>query len=104
MLLSLHQAFQHVRGTTHVHQLQFTRDQIVFARGYTVQLLDATPTADWFRMPPGGISHIGWQVGHLAMGQYRLLLGRVRGRVPSYQNLISELFLMQFSLAGSPCG
>ena len=64
-------------------QVQFALDQIVFARGYTVKLLDATPTADWFRMPPGGVSHIGWQVGHLAMGQYRWLLERVRGRAES---------------------
>jgi hypothetical protein len=77
-------------------QLQFALDQIVFARGYTVKLLDATPTADWFRMLPGGVTHIGWQVGHLAMAEYRLLLERVRGRVPSDQNLISELFLLQF--------
>lgn len=77
-------------------QVQLALDQIVFARNYTVKLLEATPSADWFRIPPGGVTHVGWQVGHLAMAQYRLLLERVRGRVPSDQNLISELFLMQF--------
>ena len=57
-------------------QLQHAIDQIVYARDYTVTLLDQTPTSEWFRMPPGGVSHIGWQVGHLAIAQYRLALWR----------------------------
>jgi hypothetical protein len=77
---------------------------IVFARGYTLRLLDSVPVADWFRMPPGGVTHVAWQVGHLAMAQYRLALERVRGARPGDANLISESFLQLFgrdSVAGA---
>jgi hypothetical protein len=47
-------------------RLQLAIDQIVFARNYTIGLLNQTPMCDWFRLLPGGVSHVGWQVGHLA--------------------------------------
>jgi hypothetical protein len=85
-----------------VPQLQLAIDQVTFARNYTLRLLDATPPADWFRMPGAGITHIAWQVGHLAMAQYRLALERIRGRLPGDERLISELFLMQFGRESVP--
>jgi hypothetical protein len=65
-------------------------DQIIFARNYTIELLDQTPVAEWFRQPPGGVSHIAWQVGHLAYAEYRLALWRIRGPQPQDSDLISE--------------
>lgn len=59
-------------------RLQRLLDQIAFARRYTTRLLDHTPVSDWFHMP-SGVTHIAWQVGHLAMAEYRLGLDRVRG-------------------------
>ena len=56
------------------------RDQIASARNYTVKLLEGIDVADWFRMPADGITHIAWQVGHLAMAEYRLCLWQVRGK------------------------
>ena len=52
-------------------RLQLAIEQIVFARTYTLELLDQTPTAEWFRLPAGGVSHVAWQVGHLASAEYR---------------------------------
>jgi hypothetical protein len=69
---------------------------IVFARGYTLRLLDAVPAADWFRMPPGGVTHVGWQVGHLAFAQYMLILTRVRGPRPDDAELAPPSFLALF--------
>jgi hypothetical protein len=63
-------------------RLQLAIEQIAFARNYTIRLLDQTEAADWFRQPPGGITHIAWQVGHLAIAQYRLALERIRGPQP----------------------
>ncbi len=77
-------------------RLQIALENIVFARGYTRRRLDPFPVADWFRMPPGGVTHVAWQVGHLAMAEYRLVLDRVRGRRPDDANLISESFLKTF--------
>jgi hypothetical protein len=77
-------------------RLQLAVEQIVFARNYTTRLLAHTEPADWFRQPPGGVTHIGWQVGHLAMAEYRLALDRIRGSRPEDADLISEGFLALF--------
>ena len=61
-------------------RLQLAIEQIVFARNYTLGLLDLTKTDDWFRMPQGAVSHVAWQVGHIAYSEYRLALGRPRTR------------------------
>ena len=49
-------------------------DTLVFARGYTVSLLDTIPTAEWFVTPAGCPSHVAWQVGHLAVSYTHLTL------------------------------
>lgn len=65
---------------------------IQFARWYTLRLLDTIDPADWFRMPAGGVTHVGWQVAHLAMAEYRLCLLRVRGPRPEDEELIPPRF------------
>jgi hypothetical protein len=77
-------------------RLQLAIDQIVFARKYTIELLDQTNTEDWFRQPPGGVSHIAWQVGHIALAEYRLALWRIRGTQPQDDALISQEFMRLF--------
>ena len=62
-------------------------------RDYTVSLVDAVPESEWFRQPAEGVTHVAWQVGHLAMAQYRLALDRVRGVQPGDEDLISEQVL-----------
>src|SRR5262249_35218024 len=71
-------------------RLELGIEQIVFARNYTLELLDQTPVAEWFRMPVAGVSHIAWQVGHLACAQYRMALWRIRGAQPQDSALVSE--------------
>lgn len=71
-------------------------DGIVFARDYTLSLLDTVPPADWFRMPPGAVSHVGWQVGHLASAQYRLTLVRIRGVRPEDASFLPDDFIKTF--------
>ena len=83
-------------------RLQLAVEQIVFARNYTVRLLDQTPATEYFRQPPGGVSHIAWQVGHLAMAQYRLALERIRGPQPDDADLISDEFLRLFGRQSIP--
>src|SRR5262249_1470429 len=67
--------------------------QIEFARQYTHRFLDSIPESEWFRMPPEGVTHVAWQVGHIAMAQYRLCLERLRGSRPEDEELISTTFL-----------
>ncbi len=71
-------------------RLQLAIDQIVFARNYTVELLDQIPFEDWFRKPTGGISHIAWQVGHLTVAGHRLALWRIRGEQPTDANFFPD--------------
>jgi hypothetical protein len=71
-------------------RLELAIEQIVFARNYTIELLDQTPVDEWFRQPPGGVSHVAWQVGHVAYAEYRLALWRIRGPLPQDSALISE--------------
>src|ERR1044072_8441662 len=70
--------------------------QIVFARRYTLDFLDTIPPADWFRMPAEGVTHVAWQVGHLAFAQYRLVLERVRGLPADAESILSPAFLQTF--------
>jgi hypothetical protein len=83
-------------------RLQLAIDQIHFARNYTIRLLDATPTGEWFRQPACGVSHVAWQVGHLAMAQYRMALERIRGPKPQDAELISAEFLRLFGRESVP--
>lgn len=77
-------------------------DQISFARAYTTKLVDAIDPADWFRFPPAGVSHVAWQVGHLAMAQYRLGLDRIRGPRSEDDQLIDPAFLALFGRDSVP--
>src|SRR6202795_3762718 len=83
-------------------RLQLAIEQIGFARNYTIGLLDQTPADEWFRQPPGGVSHVAWQVGHLAFAEYRLALGRIRGQEPSDEGLFSQKFVRLFGANSVP--
>jgi uncharacterized damage-inducible protein DinB len=77
-------------------------EQITFARKYSLRLIDAVAAADWFRMPADGVTHVAWQVGHLAMAEYRMCLDRLRGRQPGDGRIIPEDFLIQFGRDSTP--
>ena len=83
-------------------RLAHIRQSIEFARGYTQRFLDATPVDDWLRIPAAGVSHVAWQVGHLAMAQYRLALERVRDHRPEDAQLVSDEFLRVFGRDSVP--
>jgi hypothetical protein len=76
--------------------------QIEFARSYTRELLDGLPDETWFHQPSEGITHIAWQVGHLAMAEYGLCLFRIRGRRTEDAQLMSGRFRKQFSKGSAP--
>lgn len=76
--------------------------QIEFARRYTLELLDATPRERWFEIPSGGVTHVAWQVGHLAVSQYGLLMFRIRGRRPEDLDLIPGRFRKTYGRGGTP--
>jgi hypothetical protein len=84
------------------HQLDLAIRQIQFARDYTQSILAEIDEADWFIMPSDCPSHVGWQIGHLAMAQYGLCLFRQRGRQPIDPEIMSSSFRKLFSRGSVP--
>ncbi len=82
--------------------LQGAIGQIKFARHYTLELLDATPRDRWFEVPPGLTTHVAWQVGHLTVSQYGLLMFRIRGRQPEDLHLIRSKFRKAYGRESVP--
>jgi DinB superfamily len=83
-------------------RLTLALDQIALVRDYTNDLLKDVAESDWYKIPSGGVSHIAWQVGHIAMAQYRLALERLRARTSEDAILISDDFLSRFGRASVP--
>ncbi len=83
-------------------RLELAMGQLNSVRNYTLRLLANTDPDEWFRQPHEGVTHIAWQVGHLAMAEYRLALERIRGRRPEDQALISDDFLGHFRRTSIP--
>jgi hypothetical protein len=72
------------------------RQQLMYARTYSLGLLDSIPLERWFEQPQGCPTHIAWQVGHVATAQYLLTLFRVRGKEDADEQLIPKAFLKEF--------
>ncbi len=94
-------------------QLELARRQIEFARGYTHTLIDDLEDDLWFVQPTAvqaasnsgsgaGLTHIAWQVGHLAMAEYMLTLFRIRGKEPSDKEIIDKAFMRRFLKGSTP--
>ncbi|MCH2181888.1 MAG: DinB family protein [Mariniblastus sp.] len=73
-------------------RLEIAKRNIVSAREYTLTLLEGLSDEQWFWTPEPAVSHIAWQVGHLAMAQYGLTLFRQRGRSEIDGSLIPNRF------------
>lgn len=76
--------------------------QLVAARNYTMTLLDGLDDEAWFWVPEPAVTHIAWQVGHLAFGQYGLVLFRQRGRLREDAQLMSGSFRKTFAKGTTP--
>ena len=82
--------------------LKFLIDQIDLSRKYTEDLLNNIEPGDWFRIPTDGVTHIAWQVGHLAIAQFNLAVVRTRGRQPGDDEIIPEEFGALFGKGSVP--
>lgn len=83
-------------------QIDLAIRQLVAARDYTTELVDSIPASDWFRMPHEKVTHVAWQVGHLAIAEYALALRRIRGQRHEDERLISPAFAECFGRETSP--
>lgn len=76
--------------------------QVHQATNYTRGLLERIPHAEWHQFPPGGATNVAWQVGRLAMAEYRLCLDRIRGPQPDDASLIPASFLTRYGRGSTP--
>jgi len=83
-------------------QLEVARKQIEFARQYTRSLIADVEDELWFTIPTGCVTHVAWQVGHLAMAQYGLCLFRIRGRQSEDAELMSSAFRKKYFKGTTP--
>jgi DinB superfamily len=83
-------------------QLDLALQQLEFARGYTLRLVENVPDQEWFQQPHEGITHIGWQIGHLTMADYRLGMERLRGVRPEDEILLPQHVLSLFRGGTTP--
>lgn len=81
--------------------LTAAKQQIEFSRRYTLELLEATPLELWWTRPSGSPTHIAWQVGHLAVSMYGLLMFRIYGRRDEDLELIPSKFRKAFARGSS---
>ncbi len=76
--------------------------QICKARKYTESFLENTSVEDWFRQPTEGVTHIAWQVGHLASTEYALAMRRMRGTQQGDSDLMPDTFRECFGKGSLP--
>lgn len=83
-------------------RLQHALHQIQTARAYTLPLVESFSPGDWFRQPAEGVTHLAWQVGHIAAAQYYLGLVRIRGERPEDARLITPEQLQMWGKGSTP--
>jgi len=77
-------------------------EQMELARRYNQGLVDGVAAEDWFRQPSEGVSHVAWQVGHLAVAQFFLTMDRIRGRRDDDAKLLPDEFFRLFGKGSTP--
>ena len=83
-------------------RLEIALQQIETARKYAIPLIDSVPQTDWFRLSAGGVTHVAWQVGHIAMAQFRLAIDRIRPPQPGDDDLIPPVYFQLFGKDSVP--
>ena len=76
--------------------------QMKWTRQYSLQLIHSIPQDLWYSQPQGAQTHVAWQVGHLAVSQYGLMLFRQRGRMPGDLELMPGWLRKQFGRGTQP--
>ena len=76
--------------------------QMQFARDYTHNLINSVPDELWNVCPPGIPTHFAWQIGHLAVAQYGLMLFRQRGRAESDLSLMPGWLRKRYARGSIP--
>ena len=69
--------------------------QLERTRVLSLQMIERVPHHQWFEMP-AGVTHVAWNVGHLAIAEYFLGLVFVRGARESDREILPESYAELF--------
>ena len=87
-------------------QLLRGRDQVIeqmaWTRQYSLQLIESVPSELWYVKPKNADTNLAWQVGHLAVSEYGLMLFRQRGRSPGDLEIMPGWLRKQFGRGTTP--
>ncbi|MCH1441348.1 MAG: DinB family protein [Rubripirellula sp.] len=77
----------------------YDKDRIIYqlerTRVLSLQMIERVPHDQWFEMPTG-VTHVAWNVGHMATAEYFLGMVFVRGARENDCDLIPENFAELF--------
>lgn len=77
----------------------YDKERIIYqlerTRVLSLQMIERVPHEQWFEMP-AGVTHVAWNVGHMAIAEYFLGLGLVRGVRESDRDFIPESYVELF--------
>ena len=71
-------------------------------RLYCKDMLSHISPEDWYRQAGEGVTHVAWQVGHLAVCEYGLALKRVRGVRDGDAELLDPSWFELFGKGSQP--
>jgi hypothetical protein len=76
--------------------------QMAFSRDYTLNLIANVPDELWQKPSQRVPSHFAWQIGHLAVAQYGLMLFRQRGRAEGDLDLMPGWLRKRYARGSVP--
>jgi hypothetical protein len=77
-------------------------EEIDAARRYTLGLVEDFDDRDWFRQPAEGVTHVAWQIGHLAVAEFFLSLSRLRGEQAGDEAILPPSYPALFARGSTP--
>lgn len=83
-------------------RLDLAATRMAESRALTSRFLDEIDDDAWFWQPHEGVTHVAWQVGHLASAEYALRLSRPRGVKESDEELIPEKLRKMYGRGSTP--
>jgi len=66
------------------------------------QYCDELTDDEWFWQPTEGVTHIGWQIAHVAVSHYGLTMKRVRGERPEDAEFLPEAMMQTYGRGSNP--
>ncbi len=73
-----------------------------FTHDYTNELLDTIPPAAWYALPAGCPSNVAWQVGHLSIAKFRLVIDRAGGGPSANEAVMPTIWATQYGRTSMP--